>query len=89
MNTPHFRRARRLASLLTQYDEKQSAKRGHNIYALGHYMGAVELWEKDPQSTDEPIKTLARYFTTNPADVTDFCLTPVRQFAREITAGKI
>lgn len=88
MNT-HFSRARRLASLLTQYDQKQSTKRGHNPYALGHYLGAVEQWETDPASAEKPIETLSRYFTHNPADSTDFCMTPVRQFVREIRAGKI
>ncbi len=82
-------RARRLFSLLTQYDEKQSRKRGWNPHGLAHYAQAVQSWEADPSAEGLPIKTLGRYFTTNPSDPSDFCLAPVRQLVREINAGEI
>lgn len=85
----HFKRASRLASLLTQYDQKQSTKRGWNPYGLGHYMGSVESWENDPKAIAEPVKTLGKYFTANPAEPEDYCLAPVRQFVRELRAGRI
>jgi len=85
----HYARARQLASLLTSYDEKQSGKRSYNPYGLAIYFRALEAWEGDPQSPAAPVQTLSRYFTTNPADNTDFCLTPVRQFVREIKSGNI
>lgn len=84
-----FRRARRLASLLTQWDEKQSKKRGWNPHGLALYFQALESWEADTLSATDPIRALADYFTHNPADKADFCLAPVRQFVREIQAGKL
>lgn len=93
MNTLHiadqqrvFIQARQLASLLTQHDKKQSGKRGHNPHALSLYLQAVHSWELEQLSATDPIKSLAKYFTTNPADDRDFCLAPVRQFVREIKA---
>jgi hypothetical protein len=76
--------ARRLASLLTQYDQKQSTKRGHNPYGLALYLEAVHRWEDDPKTADQPLSRLAEYFTTAPGDDTDFCLAPVRKFVREM-----
>jgi hypothetical protein len=32
----------KLAHAVTQYDIRQSKKRGYNIYALAHYLGAVQ-----------------------------------------------
>ena len=37
MTDTHFK----LVSAATQYDMRQSTRRGHNPYALAHYMGAV------------------------------------------------
>ncbi len=31
-----------LAHAVTEYDRKQSARKGYNHYALGHYLGAVQ-----------------------------------------------
>lgn len=86
-NPTHYARARRLASLLTQWDQKQSSKRGWNPHGLALYFQALELWEADPLSETDPVRALADYFTHNPADKTDFCLAPVRQFVREINKG--
>lgn len=88
MNTT-YNRARRLVSLLTQYDQKQSAKRAHNRNALPLYIQAAQAWESDSRAEISPLKTLAEYFTTAPGNPEDFCLTPVRQFVRELNAGKI
>lgn len=77
-------RARKLASLLTQHDRKQSGKRGHNPYALPLYLQAVHEWEIDKKAFSHPVETLAKYFTTNPNNDRDFCLAPVRQFVREL-----
>lgn len=88
MHTSLYKAARRLASLLTQYDEKQSRKRNYNSHRAALYLAAVHSWEVDPASVAEPVKTLGKYFTTNPSDLEDFCLAPVRQLVREIRAGK-
>lgn len=31
----------KLLHAVTEYDRKQSTKRGHNMYALSHYLGAL------------------------------------------------
>jgi hypothetical protein len=72
-----------ITSLLTQYDQAQSGKRGHSPYALPLYLQAVHDWENDPRTATDPIGILSEYFTHNPADARDFCLKPVRQFVRE------
>lgn len=37
----------KLFNALTEYDRKQSTKRGYNPYALGHYAKALQSVEKD------------------------------------------
>lgn len=37
----------KLVHAATEYDRKQSKKRGYNIYALAHYMGRIQDIEKD------------------------------------------
>lgn len=32
----------KLVHAVTEYDRKQSAKRGYSIYALAHYIGAIQ-----------------------------------------------
>lgn len=38
----HFK----LVHTLTEYDRKQSGKRGYNPYALAHYLGAVQRFDE-------------------------------------------
>lgn len=37
----------KLTHAVTEYDRKQSTRRGYNPYALSHYLGAVQQIETD------------------------------------------
>jgi len=37
----------KLLHAATEYDRKQSTKKGYNVYALSHYLGAVQAIEED------------------------------------------
>lgn len=37
----------KLVSAVTQYDMRQAKRKGHNIYALGHYFKAIDNVESD------------------------------------------
>lgn len=37
----------KLIHAATEYDRRQQGKRGYNVYALGHYLGAIERAEQD------------------------------------------
>ena len=84
-----FKRARRLVSLLTQYDQSQRGKRGYNPYALGHYIGAAHAWEESELTRSDPIESLAGLFTSQYDEGRIFSLKPVRQFVKEIQSGRI
>lgn len=40
----------KLTHAVTDFDRKQQGKRGYNIYALAHYLGAIERIEEEIQS---------------------------------------
>lgn len=81
-----YLQARQLVSLLTQWDAKQASKRSHNPYALGQYIAAAQTWEEMPLAATDPLAALAKVFTTAPANDRDFCLKPVRDFAKLLAA---
>lgn len=37
----------KLSHAATEYDRKQSTRKGYNMYALSHYLGAVQDIEED------------------------------------------
>ena len=47
----HFR----LTHAVTEFDRKQQGKRGYNVYALAHYLGAIERIEQEIKS-GKPIR---------------------------------
>lgn len=79
---PTYTLARQLVSLLTQWDAKQASKKNHNPYALGQYIQAAQTWEEMPLAATDPLAALAKVFTTAPGNDRDFCLKPVRDFAK-------
>lgn len=65
----------RIVAALTEYDRRQSTRRGYNHYALGHYLGALQEAEKlvdDGQSWSD---ALPQVFCDR---VLDVCLRAIR-----------
>jgi hypothetical protein len=52
----------KLTSALTEYDRKQSTKRGYNHYALAIYFGALAEAQEEIDKGVEPSKALANNF---------------------------
>lgn len=84
----------KLVSLLTEYDTKQSTRRGYNRYALGIYIGAAQearacveqgmTWEK---ALSRAFILKGRYGELEP-EAGNFCLPPVNQFLRWLCAER-
>jgi hypothetical protein len=53
----------KLSNVVTEYDRKQSGKRGYNPYALSMYLGAVNDACNEIETTGKPAsKVLRGYF---------------------------
>lgn len=52
----------KLLHALTSHDKRQSKKPGYNRHALAHYCRALNEWEADPQTAENPLGTLPRHF---------------------------
>lgn len=53
----------KLAHAVTEYDRKQSTKRGYNIYALSHYLGRVAEIEADINAGADPAAAIKAAFS--------------------------
>ncbi len=54
--------ADRLLHVLTEYDRKQSTRRGYNIYALAHYMAALARIREDLAGGIETRRAITSHF---------------------------
>lgn len=72
-----------LIHLLTVYDRKQSTKRFHNPYALGHYFGAVENVVAGVKAGKTWLEALPLGFER--CRDGSYYLSPVRQFVKRIS----
>jgi hypothetical protein len=52
----------KLVSALTQLDRKESTRKGHNPYALGHYLGAAKQCIEYVTEGMTPEKAFSRAF---------------------------
>ena len=64
----------KLVHALTAYDRKQSAKKHHNIYALGHYFARIDDVIADIEAGATPRKALCAGFNDR---VLDVCLVAI------------
>ncbi len=69
MTTETLSIGRKLASAVTQYDIKQSKRRGYNVYALSHYLGAVHEVEAELAKGADLRKALISNFNGRLLDV--------------------
>ena len=74
----------RILHALTEYDRKQSLKKHYNPYALGIYCGALNDWENDSETSENPLKTLPTYFTTLRDEGDWFHITTLNKTVKEI-----
>lgn len=59
----------KLSHAVTDYDRKQSRRKGHNPYALAHYLGAVQQIESAVDAGAELRSAILRRMTGRLADV--------------------
>jgi hypothetical protein len=53
----------KLTSAFTRYDAKQQGKRGHNPYALGHYLGRIADIKADIEAGANPREAIIVAFS--------------------------
>lgn len=59
----------KLSHTVTEYDRKQSRKRGYNIYAISHYLGAVQEIETDIDNGADLRAAIIAHFNGRLCDV--------------------
>jgi hypothetical protein len=86
MNPQTFAKLRHAIShALTMHDaaEKEKSKKNprhyHNPYALPLYYEALQSWEEDLRTKDNPLATLPLYFTTIKDEGKVFCIKQINK----------
>jgi hypothetical protein len=59
----------KLIHAVTEYDRKQSTRRGYNHYALAHYIAAVDDIANDIAAGEAPLVAIERHTNDRVAEV--------------------